>query len=137
MSTDEQDHCEVKVGDLLSINMEGKEDEWGVGLIRWMCSGEEGNVVLGVQKLVPNARPGAIKPVKADGHHEEQFKPAVLLPEMAALNQPQTLVTTRGLYKPERNLFLDTGKELKMIRAQRLIEETVSCDWFEFATLNI
>ncbi len=137
LSTGEQDHCEVRVGDLLGLNVEGKEDGWDVGLIRWMRSDEEGSVVLGVQKLVPNARPGAIKPVKADGQHEEQFKPAVLLPEMAALNQPQTLVTARGLYKPERNLFLDTGKELKMIRTQRLIEETASCDWFEFTTLAI
>ncbi|NOZ10234.1 MAG: hypothetical protein GXP09_04220 [Gammaproteobacteria bacterium] len=137
LSTDEQDHCEIKIGDLLSINVEDKEDGWGVGLIRWMQNDEQGNVVLGVQKLVPNARPGAIKPVKAEGQHEDQFKPAVLLPEMTALNQPQTLVTARGLYRPERNLFLDTGKELKMIRAQRLIEETVSCDWFEFTTLDI
>lgn len=137
LSTSEQDHCEVKIGDLLGINVGDKEDGWDVSLIRWMRNDEGGKVVLGVQKLVPNARPGAIKPVKAEGQHEDQFKPAVLLPEITALNQPQTLVTARGLYKPERNLFLDTGKELKMIRAQRLIEETTSCDWFEFTILDI
>jgi hypothetical protein len=66
---------------------------------------------------------------------EEQggdFLPALLLPRVRVLNQPQTLVTYRGTFKPDRLLLLDNGQTRNKILATKLVEITDTFERFQF-----
>lgn len=66
---------------------------------------------------------------------EEQggdFLPALLLPRVRVLNQPQTLVAYRGTFKPDRLLLLDNGQTRNKILATKLVEITDTFERFQF-----
>lgn len=66
---------------------------------------------------------------------EEQggdFLPALLLPRVRVLNQPQTLVTYRGAFKPDRLLLLDNGQTRYKILTTKLVEITDTFERFQF-----
>ncbi|MEE8625239.1 MAG: hypothetical protein V3T19_07855, partial [Acidiferrobacterales bacterium] len=66
---------------------------------------------------------------------EEQggdFLPALLLPRVRVLNQPQSLVTYRGTFKPDRLLLLDNGQTRYKILATKLVEITDTFERFQF-----
>jgi hypothetical protein len=66
---------------------------------------------------------------------EEQggdFLPALLLSRVRVLNQPQTLVTYRGTFKPDRLLLLDNGRTRNKILATKLVEITDTFERFQF-----
>lgn len=134
---EEADVNKIRVGDLIAVKPADEERGWTVGLVRWIRSPSRKQVNLGIQKLAPSATAVAVQSVEVDARNMEDFKLAVSLPEIQALKQPQTLITHIGMFQPERNLFLETGRELQMVRAKHLLETTRSFEWFEFAVLDI
>jgi len=135
LATEQTQACNVRVGDLVAVRTEDGGD-WTVGLIRWIRSPGNTRIEAGVQKVAPSARPVAVSAIQVDGEGDD-YRPAVLLPEIPALQQPRSVIAPKGVYRAERNLFLDTGDHLLMIRAKRAIESTPSADWFEFEELEI
>jgi hypothetical protein len=128
---------QLRVGDLIAVShTDQPKKEWTVGLIRWARSTGADRVQIGVQRLAPTATAVAVQPVTT-GNARQDFKLAVRLPELPALEQPQTLITPAGVFQPERNLFMETGNDLQMVRARRLLESTRAFEWFEYAVLDI
>jgi hypothetical protein len=68
---------------------------------------------------------------------ESDFLPALLLPEIKPLKQPQTLITQRGICKPGVEIFMDNGYRLSRIAPTRLVETSHSFEQFSFDTLNV
>jgi hypothetical protein len=106
-----------------------------VGVIRWVRSTGVSNIEIGIQHLAPSADPVVIKTVNADGK-ESDFLPALLLPEIKPLKQPQTLVTHRGVFRPDTGVFMDNGCRLYHIAPTRLVEASHSFEQFSFDILN-
>jgi hypothetical protein len=125
----------IQVGDLLTTRTPGEGNPWSVGVIRWVRSTGTSNIEIGIQHLAPSADPVVIKTVNADGK-ESDFLPALLLPEIKPLKQPQTLVTHRGVFKPDTGVFMDNGCCLYHVAPARLIEATHSFEQFSFDILN-
>jgi hypothetical protein len=125
----------IQVGDLLITRTPGEGNPWSVGVIRWVRSTGMSNIEIGIQHLAPNANPVVIKTVNADGK-ESDFLPALLLPEIKPLKQPQTLVTHRGVFRPDTAVFMDNGCRLYRIAPSRLIEASHSFEQFSFDILN-
>lgn len=126
---------QLRVGDLIAVN-HANQSQWIVGLIRWARSTGADRVQIGMQRLAPSAKPVAVQPVST-GNARQDFKLAVLLSELPVLEQPKTLITPAGVFQPERNLFLETGHELQMVRTKRLLENTPAFEWFEYKLLDI
>ncbi len=72
--------------------------------------------------------------VSSSGPEEQggDFLPALLLPRVRILNQPQTLITYRGTFKPDRLLVLDNGHTRNKILATKLVEITDTFERFQF-----
>ena len=125
----------VHVGDLVISRPPGIGSAWGVGVIRWVKSAASSNVDIGIQHLAPSAEPAVIKTV-SENKIESDFLPALLLPEIKPLKQPQTLIAQRGLAKPGVEIFMDNGYRLHRIAPTRLIEASHSFEQFCFDILK-
>lgn len=125
----------IQVGDLLVTRTPGEGNPWSIGVIRWVRSAGSSNLEIGIQHLAPSADPVVIKTVNDNGK-ESDFLPALLLPEIKPLKQAQTLVTHRGVFKPESGVFMDNGCRLYRIAPTRLIESSHSFEQFNFDILN-
>ena len=125
----------IQVGDLIITRTPGQGNPWSVGVIRWVRSPGSSDVEIGIQRLAPNADPVVIKTVGEDGK-ESDFLPALLLPEIKPLKQPQSLVTHRGVCKPDSLIYMDNGYRLYKIEPVKLIEAGHSFEQFRFEILN-
>src|SRR3989344_8006558 len=125
----------VHVGDLVITRPPGIGSAWSVGVIRWVKSAASSNVDIGIQHLAPSAEPAVIKTV-SEKKIESDFLPALLLPEIKPLKQPQTLITQRGICKPGAEIFMDNGYRLYRIAPTRLVEASHSFEQFSFDILN-
>ncbi|MDH3563503.1 MAG: hypothetical protein OEN49_08940, partial [Gammaproteobacteria bacterium] len=121
--------------DILITRTSGEGNPWTVGVIRWVRSNGISNIEIGVQHLAPSANPVVIKTVNENGQ-ESDFLPALLLPEIKPLKQTQTLITHRGVFKPELSVFMDNGYRLYRITPTRLIEASQAFEQFSFDIQN-
>jgi cyclic-di-GMP-binding protein len=121
----------IQVGDVLITRTTGEGNSWSLGVIRWVRSKGISHIEIGIQHIAPSANPVVIKTMNENGQ-ESDFLPALLLPEIKPLNQTQTLVTHRGVFKPEVKIFMDNGYRLYRIIPTRLIEASQSFEQFSF-----
>jgi hypothetical protein len=125
----------VRVGDIIGLRPPGAANPWGVAAIRWVKSASPSDVEIGVQRLAPGAEAVVVKTVTEEGK-ESDFVPALLLPELKPLNQPPTLITPRGVFKAEREMYMDDGCRLYKILPTHAIEITSAFERFQFRILN-
>ena len=63
---------------------------------------------------------------------DAQFKPALLLAAVPALDQPARMVAARGSFQPMREFEVRGPSGIRSVRATCLIEQTDSMDLFFF-----
>jgi hypothetical protein len=124
----------LRVGDVICT---AAADAPTVGLIRWMKIDHDERIRLGIQKLCPFSAPAVVNAVQPDAERATPPYRALALPAFEPLHQPRSVLTTRGVFHPRRNLILESAHDLKMIRADRLVERTACLDWFEYEDLKI
>ena len=108
-----------------------------MSVVRWIKATAAQDLMVGVQLLAPSAQAVAVKPVSIHNQEEDEFKFSIWLGKSDVLNRPASLVAPAGTYSPDRNLFMDNGEILYMIRTSKLVESSHQFDWFEFVELNI
>ena len=121
----------LNVGDLIATRVRGVKQPWELSVVRWVKSSNPSSVQVGLQRLAPRVEAVAIK-VMHDDKRESDFIMALLLPEIKALKQPETLATPRGVFKPDRIIYLDNGYRLFPTIASRLVEITSAFERIRF-----
>jgi len=96
----------LRVGDALA--MRTGPQPWSLAVIRWLVLHEDNRVELGVERLAPLMEPVWIQPMR--GHHARP-EPALFVPGLRALKQPDRLLLPRFLYT--------AGMDAEMVRADR------------------
>ena len=127
---------QVHVGDLVITRTPGEGNPWSIGVIRWVKSTGSTDIEIGVQHMAPTAEPVVIKTVTED-NKESDFLPALLLPEILPLKQPQSLITNRGVCKPDIQIYMDNGCRLYKLVSTSLIETSQAFEQFQFGILNV
>lgn len=118
----------VRVGDVVGLRT--ASGDWGVAVVRWIQADTPGEIHLGAQFIAPHAVAVAVRPtITAEG---TPYQPGLALPAVPALKQPERLLAARGTFHPQRELELRAQDETRIVRAQRLIEQTDSFEVFEF-----
>ncbi|MEK7206335.1 MAG: hypothetical protein AAB134_00430 [Pseudomonadota bacterium] len=135
ISKNGQIHTPVRVGDIIITRTPGEGNPWSIGVIRWAIGVTSAIVEAGIQRLAPSAEPVVIKTVNT-ANKESDFLPALLLPEIRPLKQPQTLITHHGVYKPDHQVYMDNGLRLYKITPTRMIEASHSFEQFQFDILD-
>ncbi len=130
LSKDPGSAAKIKVGDLIGLSSNGAEGS-GIAIVRWMQSTADNMLELGAQMLAPHAEAVAIKPVIAAA--DALFQPALLLPAVPALNQPECMVAARGSFQAMREFEVQFHGTTRSVRAQKLVEQTDSLDLFFFS----
>jgi hypothetical protein len=120
----------VRVGDLLAVRNSGNPT-WSLAAVRWVRSPNLSSIEVGAQRIAPSANPVVIKLITDEGK-ETDFLPAMRLPEIKALNQAPSLITHCGVFRPQRQLYLDDGLRLHHIVATNPIEVTSAFERFQF-----
>ncbi|MFQ6021207.1 MAG: hypothetical protein ACE5NW_00635 [Acidiferrobacterales bacterium] len=124
----------VRVGDVIGIQGANDTDVWHVGVVRWIKSPASGRVEMGVERIAPELKPAAVKPVSDAGRRYTQ---ALLLPAMPVLQRPPTLLAARGMYEPGCDLYLAESDGIaRVVRPLKLLERTASFDQFVFAEVS-
>jgi cyclic-di-GMP-binding protein len=126
---------QVYVGDLVITRTPGEGNPWSIGVIRWVKSTGASSIEIGIQHLAPTAEPVVIKTVDEDDK-ESDFLPALLLPEIKPLKQPQSLITNRGVCRPDVQIYMDNGCRLYKLVSTSLVETSQAFEQFQFEVLN-
>jgi hypothetical protein len=121
----------IRVGDLLAVRMSGADSTWSLAAVRWARSPNSSELEIGAQRIAPGAEAVVIK-LTTDEGKESDFLPAMRLPEIKALNQAPSLITHRGVFRPQRQLYLDDGLRRHHIVATQAIEVTSAFERFQF-----
>ncbi len=123
----------VRVGDLLGILNEDS-GIWRVGIARWLKNPEMTTLEMGVEMLAPTAHPAAVKPVASDARSTPAYSQALLLPAVEALRQPPSLIITRGVHQPGREIWLADGQgRPRRVRPLNVIERSTAFEQIAFA----
>lgn len=134
ISRDQVKHQKVRVGDIIAVRSPDS-GLWEVSSIRWVKTSEHGSLEIGVKRISPVARPVQLKMVGSN-QVETDFMPAISVPELKALKQKQGLLTHKGLFRPDRELFYDDGYRLIKLRTTRLVESTPVFEYFEYDEIS-
>jgi hypothetical protein len=124
----------VRVGDLLASRLPSAGgSSWEIGVVRWVRTTGVDNIELGVQRLSPGGSAVAVMPIEETS---DRYFLALGLPAVKAMKQPETLVTPRGFYKPNRLLYLDNGYRTRQIKALKLVELSGAFERFQYEVIE-
>ena len=135
LSSSGQTGIHIQVGELIITRTPGDGNPWSVGVIRWAKSDGSSSIEIGVQYLAPSAEPVVIKTIN-EHKKESDFLPALLLPEIKPLKQPQTIITHCGVHKPGNEIYMDNSYRLYKIAPTAMIEASLSFEQFTIDILN-
>ena len=108
---------EIRVGDICAVRTES-ENEWKVGIIRWIQSENQEHLELGLQILATQAVSASLAQPEATRQHPTHSHSSVLvLPGTPPLRSAEMLVTASGTVSIQpKNLVLIVEKENLGIR---------------------
>ena len=115
----------INVGEIIAVRHRGMPG-FSIGAIRWVQSFDDGSVEFGVQMLAPRAEPASLE-ISIGSRGAQR---ALLLPEIATLQQPAAIVAHPGNHQPQREFLLAHAENLNTIRAGELLERTARYELF-------
>jgi len=104
-----------------------------LGNVRWALREGEGALAAGIQLFAGEAHPVAIRIVEpgATGH---PWRQGFLLPEVAAINEPASVVVPAGTYRIERSIEVMTDQKPRQLKLFRVLDRGVEferCNYYD------
>jgi len=125
-----------QVGDIIMLWLENKpNDEWRLGVIRWMQSLSQQGVKMGIEKLH-----GSIKVMEVVNIHQTTDRPVELdyvlkVTEQTSSGINKTIITQPNVAAIGDNLKLQSNTETQNITLQRILEQTISFARFSYSEM--
>lgn len=121
---------QLQAGDILALRNEGSK-QWTTGVIRWIRQIRNAGAQIGVELLSPNAQSCAIRLIR-QGEKPSNFLRALLIPTVAVVSQPATIITPRIPFQEGSRVSIHhNGEEFKATLAKRSIH-TASISRYEY-----
>lgn len=118
----------VRVGDLmgLKIDVTGNGTEWQLGIVRWLMIDSGQHYRMGIQVLGADSEPVTL--------HADNGEPirGFRIRNLGDLS----VITERGILKPEQNIALNTTQTSESLQIQQMIEEMAGCERFSVRPLQ-
>jgi hypothetical protein len=126
--------AQLKTGEIISIQEENQE-QWSVGVVRWVKKLSTESLRLGLELLAPHAQAVGAKVVQKDGSTTEYMR-SIRLPELKAIGQPSTIITPQLTFKEGYKVMLNVdGNQIRLTLTQE-IGATASFSQFEYKILR-
>ncbi len=135
LSNDIPEH--VRIGEVIGIRKQSSNDDnhsWSIGVIRWLRQIKSGSQ-MGIELLGQSATPCGAAVVRNPESQSEYLR-ALLLPELPALNQPLTLITTQLMFEQGGHVILDRCGRTTTGRLTKRLLSTGIINQFEFFPLD-
>ena len=123
------------MGELIGIRRQASNAtwKWGVGVIRWLRSEPDSGLMMGIEMLTPDAAAIGLRAVSNAKH---DYQRTLMLPELKAVNQPTTLITTAVPYRVGHKLVINIlGKEI-LIKLTKQVQNTGLFSQFQFEIME-
>ncbi len=128
---DHPGNVKVNVGELIAIQPDGDDEEWKVGLVRWMRVRQYDSIHIGVKILVDDATAVATKGMKGVGAGGEYFR-SLVIPKLDMGENPTTLLAPAAIYDVGSVLLVNIDNKLYHVCMTRLLQATKSFSHFKF-----
>lgn len=123
----------VRVGDLAGIADEHPQ-RWRVGVVRWLKSPHSKEIEIGIEMLAPYTEAVAIR--AAATKVPARYTRALLLPGLAALKKPHSLLIAAGTLQLGQPLELLHEDRTSLIKATHLLERTAAFEHMVYVEIT-
>jgi hypothetical protein len=132
---DSTDSSSAQVGELVAIIEEDKlnEDEWQLGVVRWMKCTDSNGLELGIQMLSPSAQAVWTSLYESSLHSGKKMR-SIMLPEISMLRQQASLILPTLPFRPGCTATLQAAGSMENIKLTHQLENTGSFAQYHFTT---
>ncbi|MBK8970388.1 MAG: GTPase [Hahellaceae bacterium] len=124
----------VQAGELLGVR-EDERHPWSIAVIRWVRQIKQQGTQFGVELLAPSAKPCGVQLIHKTGENSE-FLRGLLLPELAPIGQPMTLITPRLPFQTGHRVMINERGHESKVQLNRRLAATSSFSQFEIKTVG-
>jgi hypothetical protein len=124
----------LQTGELLGLR-EDTGQTWSIAVVRWIRQVRGGSTQLGIELIAPQAKPCGLRLLRKVDQGSEYLR-ALLLPEIAAISQPATLIAPRLPFQEGHKVQINrNGEEERAVLNQRRAA-TGNYNQFEYRSLG-
>ncbi|TBW56878.1 GTPase [Marinobacter halodurans] len=125
----------LQAGEVLAVR-EQPSHPWSVAVVRWIRQLRQQGTQIGVELLAPSATPCGVRLIQKVGNSSE-FLRGLLLPEVAVIGQPATLITPRLPFQQGSRIVLRQGDREDNGQLSKRISATGSISQFELRLQSV
>ncbi len=104
-----------------------------VGNVRWVLREGGDSLVAGIQLFPGEARPVAVRVLETDGS-SSAWRQGLLLPEIAALREPASVILPAGTYRIDRKVEIMVDQKMQTLKLFRVIDRSIEferCNFYD------
>jgi hypothetical protein len=117
-----ESHPAIEPGEIVCMrNTDLEDDQWSIGVIRWLKHDSEGILNIGIQLLGPYAKPAGIQLIK-DDEPVSCFLRSLILPEVESLGMKRTIITPVLPFKTGSIINIQMNESSEAIKSSLLDE---------------
>jgi len=124
----------LRTGELVGVREQG-QNEWAIGVVRWVKQLSHQGAQFGAELLAPRATPVATRSLRKTGD-AGSFMRALLLPAMHAIGQPATLLVPTVGFQASGKVDMVADNENQRITLHRKVNGTASFGQYEFRVIQ-
>lgn len=121
---------QLRTGEILGVRERG-QNEWAIGVVRWVKQLASQGAQFGVELLAPRATPVGARTVRKTGDAGD-FMRALMLPALHAIGQPATLLVPSVGFQSGAKVDLAAGGQAERIVLHRKVNSTAGFGQYEF-----
>ena len=124
----------LRTGELVGVRELG-QNEWAIGVVRWVKQLAHQGAQFGVELLAPRATPAAARALRKTGD-AGNFMRALLLPALHAIGQPATLLVPTVGFQAGGKVDMVANNESQRVTFHRKVNGTASFGQYEFRVVQ-
>lgn len=125
---------QLQAGEILGLQ-DDPQSSWSVAVVRWIRQVKGGGTQMGIELIAPQAQPCAVQLLRK-AEQPSQYLRALLLPEIAVISQPASLITARLPFQEGNKVHINSGGEERRALLTRRKTSTGSFNQFEYRLLD-
>lgn len=124
----------LRTGEIIGIRESGQK--WRVGVIRWVKQLAGTGAQFGIELLSPSAEAVGARVILKTGE-KSQYQRCLLLPELAAIGQPATLITPALMFGVGSKANINRSGEILRVTLNKTRLNTPSVKQFQFKEIGV
>jgi hypothetical protein len=125
---------QLQAGEILGLQ-DSPNQAWSVAVVRWIRQVRGGGTQMGIELVAPFAQPCGLQLMRKTEQHS-QFLRALLLPAIAAISRPATLITPRLPFQEGNKVLINlNGSEQRAVLSRKQTS-TGSFTQFEYRSVE-